>query len=190
MTDEDVDEAMILRFKDGDERAFADLVSRHKEPLHRFIFRYVQDHAEAEALLFDCFIRAWRGRLSYERTAQFQTWLFSIAINLCRDYGRKRTRRPGDFASTSVEFCAERDGAPSDSDPSGIAEMNEDVEKLRQEINALPHDQKTALVLFALEGRSQEEVSKMLGCSVKAVETRIYHARRELRRRLGNAQEG
>lgn len=188
MTDEDDDE-MILRFTDGDERAFADLVSRHKEPLHRFIFRYVQDHAEAEALLFDCFIRAWRGRGSYERTARFQTWLFSIPINLCRDYGRKQTRRPGDFASASVEFCAERDGGPLAENPSGIAEINEDVERLRQEINALPHDQKTALVLFALEGHSQEEISRMLGCSVKAVETRIYHARRELRRRLDSTEE-
>ncbi|MFT5467771.1 MAG: RNA polymerase sigma factor (sigma-70 family) [Verrucomicrobiales bacterium] len=174
--------ALVARFRDGEEAALEIIISRHKDPLFRFVVHYLNDATEAADVVSETFIRAWRNRASYRPNAALQTWLFAIGVNLCRDHARKRKRRPGDFAINQDESNLTR--LVGGSQPDEEAERRDEVEQLRQAINALPHDLKTALVLNALEGHSQDEVAKMLGCSRKAIETRVYRARKMLKAAL------
>ena len=101
-------------------------------------------------------------------------------------------RHPADFAARWSEFDEDADfdrvDAPPPNDPAENVARNEDLAFLRLAIDELPHDLKSALLLFALEGHSQEEAASLLGCSAKAVETRVYRARKRLRQRLQQLQ--
>tara|TARA_R110002096_G_scaffold385536_1_gene579384 strand:- start:19006 stop:19524 length:519 start_codon:yes stop_codon:yes gene_type:complete len=132
--------SLIGQFKEGGETSLETIVSRHKEPLYRFIMRYVGDASEAADLTSETFIRAYRNRERYQPKAKFQTWLFTIATNLCRDHARKRKRRPGDFASATSEASMEivdnaETGEPS---PGEKAAQNEEAALLRKAIQQLP----------------------------------------------------
>tara|TARA_R110002096_G_scaffold385536_1_gene579383 strand:- start:18157 stop:18843 length:687 start_codon:yes stop_codon:yes gene_type:complete len=183
------DEAeLVVAFKSGDESALEAMIRQHKVPLHRFIYRQIRDESEAADLLSQTFIKAYRNRARYQPKAKLRTWLFTIAANLCRDHGRKRKRRPGDFAvetsEDSMDVIANTEGeAPT---PAEAAARNEETALLHQAIEKLPNDLKTALVLSNLEGYSHAEVAEMLGCSLKTVEMRVYHAKQKLRLLLTN----
>ena len=183
------DPALISRFQAGEESALETLIESHKVSLNRFIFRYVHDAAEVEDILYQTFVRAWQSRSRYRPTAKFQTWLFTIASNLCRDSARKKRRRPGDFAATSKDFDEELDSVKADISkdptPAETAEISEEVSMLKIAIHELPHKLKNALILFSIEGYSQIEAGEMLGCSPKAVENRVRRAREILHKKLG-----
>jgi len=184
-------DALITRFKKGDEGALEELISRYKHGLFRFIYRYVGDTFEADGILSHTFVKAWENRERYHRSkAQFQTWLYAIAVNLCRDHARKQRRHPADYASQCFELDEResRETIDTAEDPANDASKREERDLLRMAIDELPHELKSAVVLHCLEGHSQEKVAQFLGCSVKAIETRIYRAKQQLRARLERFQ--
>ncbi|MFY0537187.1 sigma-70 family RNA polymerase sigma factor [Nannocystis pusilla] len=83
------DEALMLSFRDGDARAFEELVARHRRGLFNFLLRSVQNRSRAEELLQEVFLRVVRSKDRYERTAKLTTWLYTIARNLCVDESRR-----------------------------------------------------------------------------------------------------
>lgn len=178
MSDE-IDKGLISRFQNGDEAAFEAIITEHKGLLFRFIYRYVRDAGDAEDLLSRTFVNAWRHRASYRPKAQFKTWLFAIATNLCRDHARRVKRRPADFAKTWEEN--EIEPAATGDPPAEAAVRGEESAMLHAAIDELPHDLKSAVVLFCIEGHTQEEAAQLLGCTPKAIETRVYRAKKRLR---------
>lgn len=179
---------LVARFSAGDEEALRELISLHKTPLYRFIYRYVLDRGESDDLVSQVFIRAWNNRPGYKPgKAQFSTWLFTIAMNLCRDHARKKKRHPADFAAGSSdgnEFLLTQSKGGHESSSAEIATGRDDLRNLQKAISQLPHALHTALILHSIEGYSQNETAKILGCSVKTVEMRIYRARKLLRQKL------
>jgi RNA polymerase sigma factor (sigma-70 family) len=112
------------------------------------------------------------------------TWLYSIAMNLCRDYGRSKQRRQS-YATESLDASeANRNVASADRGPAAHVESHERLANLQKAIEKLPHDLRTTLLLFAVEGRSQQECAELLGVSAKAVETRVYRARKILEKKI------
>lgn len=184
----DEEPVLIARFKAGEEAALEQIISTYKGALYGYIYRFVNDASEAEDILSLTFVKAWNGRDRYEPRARFQTWLYTIAGNLCRDHARKQKRHPADFAAKWTEFdeAATPDlrVGPAAENPAENAARREDATALRHAIDELPHDLKTALVLFSLEGYSQEEAALRAGCTSKAIETRVYRAKKRLRGRL------
>lgn len=173
----------INRFQSGDERVLEALIREHKEPLFRFILRYLGDASEAADVVSETFIKAWRNRANYKPSASMQTWLFSIGVNVCRDRARTRRRHPGDFVGKNTEdslavLAKCRDPA---STPDEEAITQEEEAFVRRAIDALPHDLKAAFLLAVLEGLPQSEVAALLNCSRKTIETRVYRARKKLR---------
>lgn len=183
----DSDCELMLRLKDGDDLALNDLMRRWQKPLVSFLYRYVGNEAEALDLAQETFVRVFKNRSRYSPKGKFSTWLFAIASNLARNCLRWQRRHPV-VALDAEEGDAERnpvDQIPSGSDsPSEFAERQERVAAVRREIQALPHHLKTALLLFEYEDLGYAEISTILGCSPKAVETRLYRARTILREKL------
>ncbi len=175
------DEALAARARDGDRRAFELLVSRFKAPLYRFIRRYVGSSDDAYDLLQDTFISAWGALGRYDSGRAFPAWLRTIALNKCRDFGRRRSARQ----AMHDLFARERDNA--------VAEDGDDAEDMRHAhldaaIAALPAKYKEPLLLTALEGLSHQEAAEVLRITSKAVEMRLYRARRLLAEHMGEPE--
>jgi RNA polymerase sigma-70 factor (ECF subfamily) len=188
---DDPDLRLIQALQQGTDSALDELMLRHKEPLFRFIYRYVLNEEEARDLLQETFVRVYFKRNQYRPTAKFTTWLYHIALNLCRDHARSRAGKQDRLTESLVvrsEEGEERDReiTAKTPDPAEIAQTNETLLLLERAIQTLPHDLKAALILVALENRPQKECAELLGISVKAVETRVYRARKILETKLAS----
>jgi RNA polymerase sigma-70 factor (ECF subfamily) len=177
VTDES-DGALAAQALQGDDAAFALLVSRHKGWAYQFVRRYVGNSADAYDVLQDTFFSAWRALARYERDRPFEFWLRRIALNKCRDRNRRETVRRLIGARSGAEESDEiQDPAPG---PSALTEGDQELRLLERYIAKLPRSLMEPLLLTALEGLSQEEAGKLLGISAKAIETKVYRARMRL----------
>ncbi len=178
------DAALASRAAEGDERAFAELVRRHKEPLYRLLRRYVGNSDDAYEAAHEAFIAAWVSIRRYDTERPFLAWLRTIAINKARDRGRRAAFRRLVFGSASFE----ESGALAQSDTAMAADegviQHGDMALLDQAIARLPARLKEALLLTAFDGWSQQEAGQILGVSIKTIETRVYRARKILERTL------
>ena len=164
----------------GDRSAFSRLMGRHKGPIHAYIRRYVRDPDDAADVLQETFVSAWRALSSYDPGRAFDVWLRRIALNKCRDHGRRASVR-----SVISGLFGEGDRKLEDApDPAAGGEAGliarEQVRALEAALAALPHGLRDPLVLTALEGLSQAQAGDVLGLSAKAVEVRVYRARTKL----------
>lgn len=168
----------------GDEAAFTQLMRRHKNWLYRFIRRYVQNAADAQDILQESFIAAWRGLARYDPARPFPIWLRRIALNKCRDRARRLTVRriftPLAALAAGTEIA--------DPAPASDAEMirHETLDALRDAIARLPASCRDSLILVALEGLSLADAGATLGLSVRAVEGRLRRARKQLAQIMAN----
>src|SRR5579863_797960 len=97
----DPDADLMLRVKDGDDAAFAELVDKYKQPVMNLAFRILRDATEAEDLAQNVFLQAYKSAARYTVSARFSTWLFTIARNLCLNEIRRRSRHPTDSIEAS-----------------------------------------------------------------------------------------
>jgi RNA polymerase sigma factor (sigma-70 family) len=164
----------------GDERAFSWLMQRHKDALYRFIRRYTGDADEAYDLLQESFTAAWGALKRYDRARSFPTWLRRIALNKCRDWSRRRTVRRWLTRNEGLDSWTGQNLAADEPSPETNVSDQEQLTRLDRAIADLPAGLKEPLILTALEGFSQDEAGKLLGLSAKAVEVRVYRARRAL----------
>jgi RNA polymerase sigma-70 factor (ECF subfamily) len=178
------DNALARRAAAGDDRAFAELVRRHKAPLYRLLRRYTGDADEAYEAAHEAFIAAWSALKRYDPNRSFAAWLRTIAINKARDRGRRAQVRRLLFGAKPLEESAAAEAA----DPAAPADEDlierQRIAELDRAIAALPPQLKAPLLLTAFEGRSQQEAAAILGVSAKAIETRVYRARNLLAQRL------
>lgn len=177
------DQELIEKLKRGENPALNELMARYKHRLFAFIRRYVGDEDVAYDLAQETFTKLYFSASTYKPEYKFSTWLFQIALNLCRDHGRKK--KLVQFFSMDDEDSGFvfADAAP---DPEAIAQSNQAVCHIHKSIESLPHKLKSALILFALEDRTQEECAELLGVTAKTVETRVYRARKILADKLSN----
>jgi RNA polymerase sigma-70 factor (ECF subfamily) len=174
---EDADDMRALRR--GDDSALDRLMARWQAPLRAFLCRHTQNEFDALDLAQETFVRVYRHRDRFRpEAARFSTWLFSIALNLARDRARSLGRRPAAALETAPEQI---DPAAQ---PRAQAESNERAGAVRAAIAALPGDLRAAVILFEYEAKSHAEIAAIVKATPKAVETRLYRARRLLRKSL------
>jgi len=177
----------MLRLKGGDDLALNELMGRWQKPLVAFILRYTGNEQDALDLAQETFVRVFENRERYEPRGKFSTWLFTIAANLCRNQARWRTRHPtislhgsGRDDDPGIESSLPEPGdTPADS-----AERHDLASAVRAHIQELPHDLRSVVLLFEYQELGYEEIAATLGCTPKAVETRLYRARKILREAL------
>ena len=183
----DPDLAYMVRLREGDDLALNELMERWQKPLHAFILRYVGNHRDSIELAAETFVRVYQHRSRFNFKSKFSTWLLTIATNLCRHHARWRKRHPTislDDAASSDEVFDENLLISAEEIPSVRASRTELAKLVRDEIQKLPHDLKTAVLLFAYDELSYAEIGQILGCTPKAVETRLYRVRKLLAKSL------
>jgi RNA polymerase sigma factor CnrH len=184
MTPEDPDLLLVQALKVGQDRALNALMDRHREGIFRFVLRQVHNEADALELAMETFVRAYFNIEKFRPAAKFATWLYQIALNLCRDHLRSRAYQ-NSLRTTSFDAPAREGADPSlllatERGPDQKTDRLEELTALEKAISELPEDLKSAFILTALEDRQQAETAELLGISLKAVEMRVYRARKSL----------
>ena len=174
---ENSDHHLLSRAASGDRPAFEVIVRRYKQPLFRFIRRYLGNSDDAYDVLQDTFVAAWTAVGRFDISRPLMPWLRMIALNKCRDFSRRQTVRRMVLSIFSTEF--ERQTASDAADP-----QSERLEELDQAIAGLPLFYKEPLLLTAVSGLSHHEAAAMLKTTPKAIEMRIRRARRKLAKLL------
>ena len=179
------DLALVKALAGGDESALTGLMDRYEEPIFHFIHRHVFNDEDARELAQEVFVRLFFHVGKFKPEAKFSTWLYQIALNLCRDHAKSRrtrqTARTDSLAGHEEnDEHTVRGAAVEKHTPSDDALAHEKLDALDDGMAALPHDLRTALVLTALEQRSHQECAALLKTTPKAIETRVYRARKFL----------
>ncbi|HWB96070.1 MAG TPA: sigma-70 family RNA polymerase sigma factor [Bryobacteraceae bacterium] len=182
----DPDLPLIRALQAGDDSALDELIRRHQAPLLHFVHRYLRNETAARDVVQETFVRTYFKAPKFEPRASVKTWIYAIAINLCRDESRRMARRR---SHVSMDEPAVGDRAPpllADPSPSPdeTAGRHDQFSALQAAIEELPRPLREALVLFALDDRSQKETADILGTTPKTVELRVYHAKSRLRQML------
>lgn len=167
----------------GRQDAFAEIVRRHGQAVFRLVRSCVGDPDEALDISQDTFVAAYKALSRYDSERPMRTWLSTIALNKCRDWGRKRTVRR--FLSFAGPIDAEAKAILDDQVSIDDATSDrQELARVELAIAGLPNTLKEALVLRTIEGLSQAETAAVLSISEKAVETRLYRARAKLLEKL------
>jgi len=184
MLENNSDEEVMLALQTGQDKALDELMRRYKQPLFHFVTRYTRDEDTSYDIVQETFFRVYNKAETFNPAYKFKTWLYQIALNLCRDYARKKKLQS--FVSLDTwmqgddDYGSLHDILASDENIENLTEYRQTLELLEKQIDQLPHKLKTALILFALEDHSQEECARILGITPKTVEMRIYRARKKL----------
>lgn len=179
---------LIEAIQASDDSALSELIDRHREPLRRFVFRYLRNDAACDDVVQETFVRVYFKADKCQPKSSVKTWIYTIALNLCRDQFRRQARYRGDISmdAPSRDDAARTELADRAPPPSTRAVDSDRFARLQRAIDELPEKLREPIVLFSLEQRSQHEVADILGITPKAVETRIYHAKARLRAILGS----
>jgi RNA polymerase sigma-70 factor (ECF subfamily) len=168
----------------GNLSAFREIVENYQKPLMNFVFKFVGDKTMSEDISQEVFLRVFKAAKNYKPKAKFKTWLFKIAVNYCLNEIRTNKNSPqfSDlFELNEAGFLAV---APDIYSPEKELENRELGDILRQTIANLPEKQRIALLLQRYHDFSYDEISRIMGCSVSAVESLIQRARHNLKKAL------
>lgn len=198
----ELDDELMQRFQKGDESAFNLLVRRHQKPLINFIARYTGDKDNAEDLAQETFIRMFRAANRYKPgRAQFKTWMYFIAKNLCKNEIRNRGRRERYHVNNVVSNDNAIDGnaeeidlivsAPADAafQPEVALERKELRNTIQKAISELPDQYRLPLVLRDIQGLSYDEIGNILELRSGTTKSRINRARLMLKDKLKSYME-
>ena len=188
LTDHAADAADMARLCAGRSEALDSLMERHQTRLLHWLIRLTGSEASAEDIAQDTFVRVFEKCHQFRPAARFSNWLYTIAANLVRDAKRFHKRHP--HLSLELESSPGAGDSLSDRlaesgpDPAEECETGERAQAVRFAIAALPEDQRLALILAEYEDLSLADIAVITQSSLKAVESRLYRARKELRRTL------
>jgi len=179
------DEALMARIAGSDARAFEILVRRHQRRILNLIYRSIGDRIQAEDVAQEVFLRVWRAAGDYEPKSKFTTWVYRISVNLCLD-ALKEAHRKQPFADlyVSAENPGDNDevlnGCDSARSPEELLIDAEETGRIFAALQDLPANQRLAVILAKFDGLSYDEIGRIPGCSVRAVESLLVRAKKTL----------
>lgn len=181
----DLDARLMERLK-TDDLALNIIMERWSSRVASFVFKMSGSHALANELAQETFVKLYQARMRYEAKGSFNGYLFGIAANLVKNHRRWQMRHPT-VSLDDPDFDTQ--GNPDfsmshSSDPSASVETRETLRTILEAVFSLPVDLREAITLFVDEGLGYSEIAQVVGCTPKAVETRIYRARQILKTRL------
>jgi RNA polymerase sigma-70 factor (ECF subfamily) len=179
------DLAAVAQARSGDTDAFRVLVERHSRSLFRLAFRMTGNEQDAEDVVQESFLRAYRRLGQFDDRASFGTWLYRIATNCSLDLVRLRKRRSESAAPADSEMEDPVLSLPSnDPTPERAALSSEVRDRVSEAMKDLSPTERTAFVLRHFEGMCMEDVSRILGCQAGAAKHSVFRAVQKLRRAL------
>jgi len=187
MGQERTDEELLAAYQQGDPGAFEALLRRYRAPLFTFLLRMLGDRERAEDLAQETFLRIVRGAQAWEHRARFQTWLYTIARNLCVDQSRRdRFRRADSIDAEGPDGEAPLvDSVPGgEIDPARGAESSRMRPVLMQALLSLPVEQREVFVLREQAGLPFREIAELTWVNENTVKSRMRYALEGLRKAL------
>lgn len=178
---------LIARCLQGDQSAWDAIHRLHKRKVFNVAYKFVGRHEEAEDLTQEIFLKIHRALHTFDRRANFQTWLISIARNLCIDYYRS-VRKERETIDRGVD-PSQLAPAAADRGPLVALERSDLRDLLRQAFEQLPATLRTAVLMRDIQDRSYLEIARALGLPEGTVKSRINRGRRELARQVRRLQE-
>jgi RNA polymerase sigma-70 factor (ECF subfamily) len=172
------DEQLVEAFQNGDAAAFDTLLGRWDLKIRGAIYRLVGPHEDVRDLCQETFLKAYRGLGGFKKEARFSSWLYQIAVNVCRD--RQRRRRGRTLVSLD-ELEANEARVPS---ASALVEGRDLSRLVAAAVEALPADQREVIVLKEYQGLTFLEIADTLDLPISTVKTRLYRGLGQLRQRL------
>lgn len=177
------DETLVRRSQEDDERAFGELVGRYESKVYSLALKMLRNPEDAEDVLQETFLRAYRGLKSFQGNSTFSTWIYRITANSALMKLRKKQ-----LPTVSIEDADERE-APiniADWSPGPVEQLLtlETQQAMADAIEALPAEFRQVFVLRDLEGHSNADVADILDLSVAAVKSRLHRARLKVRNHL------
>lgn len=171
--------AAVARAQSGDGEAFRLLVERHGRSVYRLAYRLTGQPEDAEDIVQETFLRAFRQLDHYDGRASFHTWIYRIAANLAIDLLRTRRQRPRGDAESLID-----DTAAVDPGADRLVYSAQMRQRLAAAMSELTGQEKTAFVLRHFEGMSIEEIGETLGTGPSATKNSIFRAVQKVRRAL------
>ena len=177
------DKELMLKFQNGDELAYNELVNRYKNKLLNFIYRYFGSKDDAEDILQETFIKLYYKKDYYKPISEFSTWIYTIAANLSKTELRKRKRRKtSQLSEVGVENKEFDIRYEDDTDLEINTEYNE--HEINKAIQDLETPFRTAFILRDIQELSYEEISKITEVPLGTIKSRINRARIQLQGKL------
>ncbi|MGI6296178.1 MAG: RNA polymerase sigma factor [Armatimonadota bacterium] len=183
ITDGAADRDIVSRVIDGDVEAFGILVGRYQDRIYSAVQNYLSNPDDALDVTQDAFVKAYTKLGSFDANSAFYTWLYRIAVNTAIDSLRRKKSKPADSLDDSKYSQSSYEPRSKDpkTDPLKVATAREQADMLRTAIGKLSDKLKSVLVLYDVEGLSQDEVAEILKIPVGTVKSRVSRARAELR---------
>ena len=176
------DEQLMLAYANGDAAAFERLYEKHKGGLYRYCLRQLRHQAKAEECFQEIWLKLVNSRANYQPKALFTTYLYRIALNHIIDHVRKEKKiRQETLLDEEYDYSDYQ----SPTDISSQLIDDDRAKRLRRQIELLPLEQKTALLLKLDAGLSLEEIATILNCGRETVKSRLRYATDKLRSMLG-----
>ena len=183
------DEELVARSVQGDPESFNELVLRWERSIYALAYRVLGREEDAQDVCQETFLRAFRGLAAFKGQAKFSSWLYRIALNLCRDAMRRERRTPLIAVPEGIdpaELAGQQPSpAPSVEDLAAQAELSRHVALA---MRRLPEDQRTAILLKEYHGLTFQEIADIMGCPLSTAKTRLYQGLSVLRRELRSGE--
>ena len=179
------DEELVARSKTGDTDSFNQLVKRWERPIFALAYRTLGREEDARDITQETFLRAFRALGGFKGDAKFSSWLYRIALNLCRDWMRKDRRTPLVAAPEGVEIeqlAADRQPDRNGRRSGGACRAHRGVAAAMEK---LPPEQRQAIILKEYHGLTFQEIADLMKCPLSTVKTRVYQGLSTLRKQLG-----
>ena len=186
MGENELDRALVERVQNGDKRAFDLLVRKYQHKVIGLVSRYANNHAEAEDIAQDAFVRAWRAIGSFRGDSAFYTWMYKIAVNTAKNHLVAMGRRPpsGDIDAEDAVFVPGSERMHETATPEREMMRQQVEQTVFSAVQALPEELRTAITLREVDGLSYEEIAEAMDCPIGTVRSRIFRAREAIDEKL------
>ena len=182
------DEELVARSRTGDTESFNQLVRRWERPIFALAYRTLGREEDARDVTQETFLRAFRALPGFKGDSKFSSWLYRIALNLCRDWMRRDRRAPMVNVPEGVEIhelSSEKQDVASVEDLAARAELSTAVAAAME---LLPAEQRNAILLKEYHGLTFQEIADLMKIPLSTAKTRLYQGLTLLRRHL--AEQG
>ncbi len=177
------DETLVARVQQGDASAFDFLVQRYKERLYATVYHMPSTHEDANDLVQEAFIKAYKSIGNFKRESSFYTWIYRIAVNRTINH-RKRRKNRNHFSLDDVDTHIQTDPdfveLMSHVTPRREVGLTELQEKLNEALHKLSEAHRAVVVMHDVQGMTHADIAKVLHCSEGTVRSRLFYARQQL----------
>lgn len=179
MSEQEIDQQLVERVQQGDQRAFDVLVKKYQHKIMSLVSRYVKHPGDVPDVAQEAFIKAYRALPNFRGESAFYTWLYRIAVNTAKNYLVAKRRKPpsSDVDVEDAEFLDAGHGLRDIASPERLLLSDELKRTVMDTIAALPDDLKQAITLRELDGLGYEEIAITMDCPIGTVRSRIFRAR-------------